>query len=551
MKIGKNRRIGIIGLILGVVIIGVLNVLDPVPNPYLTTVIFTVRTMLCFVILFLWIYTLRMRILISKTRNYLTAMSVFIILLYLIQTIKFRVLDYHPTLMRYAWYSYYIPLVMICILFLMACISFNDRSRLRGFNEMWLLLPAALLSLMVLTNDLHYMVFIPIEGETFDGGSKSYIHNFGFYIIYTYYFVCIIAGMVFLTLAFRSRKELRRKTIYPFLFLIPWVVINSIVYFYVIKDYTRHPFSVNEIFIFGVIGVIEICISCGLIPHNENYIGFFKKSRIPAVITDKKLKPVYTTDRPLPADAPMMNEVLDAPVYHASSELKISGMHIRGGNVIWGTDESTIRRLNADLKDANDTLSAGNDLLKKENELKAKEITMAERERINQRTTQKMRPYYEQIETLLDGAEPHAEDFREKILRVSVLNCLVKRGTNILLCANEDGTVPAQELMYAVRELATVYRTDDMLRVEIIHFSEFSMDADDMLKMLETIRLVFDALSQKDGKDVGVIISEYSCVILAENDISEILPETALSVIVQNDEDFCRLTVSPKGGEAV
>lgn len=526
--------------ILGIILIGVLNAVDPVPDPYLTTVIYSVRTVLYFVILILWIYSLRMRILISKTRDYLTVMGGFIILFFLTQAIKYRVLDYHPTLMRYAWYSYYIPLVMICIFFLMACVSFLHTK----FNEKLLLIPAALLVLIVLTNDLHHWVFIPVAGETFAGGKGSYIRNFVFYLIYAYYFICVIAGLVILVFAFRSRKELRRKTLYPFLFLVPWVVTTSLL-FYVIVPKNHEPYKEPDIFIFGVIGVIEVCIACGLIPHNENYIGFFKASRIPAVITNKELQPVYATEKPLHENAQIMEEALEKPVYDSSSGLRTDGKPVRGGYVFWGTDESSIRKLNEELEEANRTLSVGNHLLKKENELRAIEISVKERERLDRLTSQKMRPYLDQINQLFDRADCD----RQTIERVSSLNCIVKRGANMLLCADENNMVEAKELLYAVKELATVYEAADTLHAQVIHFQDFMLCANDMITLLDSVRILLDNCSDHDIKEAGIIIENGSCVLLVNGDISGELPKLALPVSVEKDDDLYQIIVSAKGGD--
>lgn len=531
--------------ILGVALIGVLNAVDPVPEPYLTTVIYSVRTVLYFVLLLLWIYSLRMRIMISKTRDYLTVMGGFIILFFLTQAIKYRVLDYHPVLMRYAWYSYYIPLVMICIFFLMACVSFLHTK----FNEKLLLIPAVLLVLIVLTNDLHHWVFIPVAGETFDGGKGSYIRNFVFYLIYAYYFVCVIAGLVILVVAFRGRKELRRKTLYPFLFLIPWVVTTSLL-FYVIMPKHHEPYKEPDIFIFGVIGVIEVCIYCGLIPHNENYIGFFKGSRIPAVITDKELQPVYATEKPLYENALILEEALEKPVYDPSSGLRTDGKPVRGGYVFWGTDESSIRKLNEELEEANRTLSAGNELLKKENELRASEISVKERERLDRLTSEKMRPYLEQIDQLLNHADSDRQSVDKTIERVSSLNCVVKRGANMLLCADENNMVEAKELLYAVKELATVYEAADTLCAQVVHFQNFALPADDLIALLDSVRLLLDYCSDHGIKETGIIIENGSCALMISCDIPAELPKTALPVRrIKKDDDLYQIIVSVKGGD--
>ena len=544
MKYSTRKKLRLTLLFLAIAVIGATNVIDPVPEPYYTTFLFSVRTVLYFLVLVLWSLSVRQRILISKTRNYLIALSCFIILFFFVQAIKYRVVVYHVTLMRYAWYSYYIPLVMICMLFLMACISYKEHR----FNEKLLLIPAALLVLLVFTNDIHHLVFIPGPGEPFDGGEGNYTRNVFFYIIYAYYFACVIAGLIFLVRAFRSRKELRRKTIYPFLFLIPWVVVTSLLY-YVIMPKNRAPYTEPEIFIFGAIIVIEICIQCGLIPYNENYIGFFKGSRIPSVITDRELQPVYSTNIPLEADEETLNKAVDSPIYDSYSELRVSGMEIHGGYVFWGADESSVRRRNAELEEANDALEKGNDLLKTENDLRAKEIAVTEREKIDRRVNKKMKPYLTQIDALLASAENADCDFYKTIEKISSLNLVVKRGANMLLCADENGIVDGCELLYAVKELATVYDSAKTLCAEVISFSDFKMDSDDMIALLDSVRILLDYFSDSELNEAGIIIRDCSCEILVSDNIELKLPGIPLHCDIVNEDELYRLTVSVKGGE--
>lgn len=58
------------------------------------------------------------------------------------------------------------------------------------------------------------------------------------------------------------------------------------------------PYSGPEIHIFGMLGVFEVCIRQRLMPHNENYAGFFHSMHIPALITDRSLTPFYRTSAP-------------------------------------------------------------------------------------------------------------------------------------------------------------------------------------------------------------------------------------------------------------
>lgn len=60
-------------------------------------------------------------------------------------------------------------------------------------------------------------------------------------------------------------------------------------------------YEVPEILIFCMLGVFEACIRSRLMPRNENYAAFFSAMKIPAMITNAALSPVYRTAEALDA----------------------------------------------------------------------------------------------------------------------------------------------------------------------------------------------------------------------------------------------------------
>ena len=61
-------------------------------------------------------------------------------------------------------------------------------------------------------------------------------------------------------------------------------------------------FNVPEVHIFSMMGVIEICIRRRLIPSNDNYTGFFRRVRMPVMITDRHFRPQYGSETELRAE---------------------------------------------------------------------------------------------------------------------------------------------------------------------------------------------------------------------------------------------------------
>ena len=122
--------------------------------------------------LFLWYTQMRRRLLHPDERKYLTWMSLLIAFLLILRTIKFVFLPSGHITNRYAWYLYYFPQTFTVLLMFFTVLHIG-RPHNRPINTKWklLYLPAALLSLGILTNDLHQLAF------RFPDGVANYDRN--------------------------------------------------------------------------------------------------------------------------------------------------------------------------------------------------------------------------------------------------------------------------------------------------------------------------------------------------------------------------------------
>ena len=114
-----------------------------------------------------------------------------------------------------------------------------------------------------------------------------------------------------------------------------------------------------EINLFGMLGVLEVCIRYHLIPHNANYADFFEAFRMPALATDRGFRPVYRSGEELAADTDRLRAALASPVY-LNPDLKLSGRPVRGGYAFWAEDESGVHRAQERLAEANELIESEN-----------------------------------------------------------------------------------------------------------------------------------------------------------------------------------------------
>ena len=101
------------------------------------------------------------------------------------------------------------------------------------------------------------------------------------------------------------------------------------------------PYETPEVNIFAIVAIFEICIREHLIPHNENYAGFFSKLPMPVMITDISLKPVHHSANIIEAEEDQLKAAIDEPVY-IQPDKKLMARKIRGGYAFWIEDESAV-----------------------------------------------------------------------------------------------------------------------------------------------------------------------------------------------------------------
>ena len=463
MKQDKTRAATVLFLI-GIFIAGLANAMskliikryavDPAAYrafPFLSTLLFCLNLSVYLFLLVFWIRSVRQRLLPSRSRDYLMTAACCAILMLLLRSVKYRLIDVSDLdLARYIWYLYYLPMILMPTLFLMTCVRIEYKNRSKRFEERLLLIPASVMILLFLTNDLHHLAFRPNGDTVMTGANASYFNNVLFYVYYAYYGVTIGAGLILLVRANR-RLHSFRKTALPFAFLLMMV---ALVLIDTTLNWVRLPsmFTAPEIVSFCMVGIFESCVRNRLIPYNENYAGFFARMRFPAVITHSDLTVAHSSAEPVYADREQLAASLKKPVY-LDRDTKLTGKAVTAGYAFYTEDESELHRMNDRLIEANELIASENDLIQAENDLKARQAAVDSRNIIYERIARVMLPYHRRALRMLDDIRPGEPDFGEKIARLNLLNAYIKRAANIILIG-DSGELPFIELRQAVEETA-------------------------------------------------------------------------------------------------
>ena len=323
------------------------------------------------------------------------------------------------------------------------------------------------------------------------------------------------------------------------------LVLNLLVFDWL---HVHQPYSTQEINIFGMLGVFEICIRNHLIPSNENHIGFFEQLGRPVMITDRDLSPVYRTNKAVKASEEELRASLKQPVY-PQENIRLSGMEIRAGYAFWTEDESELNRENRRLESANELLSEENDLIRAENELKEKKAGLDAQNMVYDRIAAELYPRQKRIEDLLESAQPDTEEFRRALGECCVLNAWCKRKSNLLLLDETALPKRNRELFLALQESARFLKCCGVKAAAVgEETTDFPLaDIHDLYDSFEAI--IEGWLPSMRQMAVSLQEDGIRLAVITERELP--LPETILPVEKQISEGTVFLTVRRrKGGEA-
>ena len=447
-KQNKNTGLFIGFMILAAAANVMSRLFGPVPDSLMTALNYVILTGL----LLFWIRSVRERLLPSAAKSSVLCAALLLLLYMLMRIFRYR-FAVEPFVMRHVIYAYWIPQMLVPALFLMTCIRIGrgERKEQKQWEDL-LLIPASALAAVVLTNDLHRLVYNPkmdLSGFAVDSG--TYTYGPLFYLLYVWMIFTFTTGLVFLI---REAGHMPKRALRDLLLIIAlWTGALLFLILYMQRYTVYRPFNSPEVQTFGLLGIFEVCIRHRLIPYNENYSGFFRTLKLPVLITDRQLQPAYSTNTGLTAGKEELKAALTSPVA-LEGDYVLHGKEIRAGYAFWAENESGIRRAQEKLQEANETIEQENDLIRAETEQKEKEAVLQARHRIYHEIAEELYPVQKQISELLDSAEPGTDGFREKIAKVSVLNAYVKRKTNLLLLASENDRLSIGELALALKESA-------------------------------------------------------------------------------------------------
>ena len=507
MSLLRKRKYGVV-LLVAVLMICAVCARVAARYGYYAEGLSIVRALIYIGLLAAWGISVQTRIIQTQVRRYLLAIAGLMLLWLTLRTVKYN--TYHMTAERFLWYGYYLPMLFIPVLAVLVALSLGkpENYRLPKWTH-FLYLPSALLFLLVLTNDLHQLVFFFPTGVL---STREYDYGTGYYVVLAWLVLCAAAGLVIILAKCRIPQSRR----YLWLPVVPFALALGYCAAYIKGVYwvwlLAGDLTVSMCLI--ITAIFESCIQCSLIQSNTHYEELFHASTIGALITDRDFSVACAAENAKPVDLQTLMAAAEAPVVTADG-IRISEAPIRCGHVFWEDDISPMLAVLKELDDTREELQSYGSILQAENAQKARRKKLEEQERLYRAMQEKAAAPAVRLSNLakaLQGVQD-AGTARFLLWKMTVIGAYLKRRSNLIFLADHDGMVPVSEVALCLNE------SMDNLRLHVRRCAS-RLDFEGELR-LETAAALYDffeaaielAMDDLSGAAANVTRKEDACVL--------------------------------------
>ena len=396
-----------------------------------------------------WGISVRSRIIQPQVRRYLTAVSALMIFWMTVRSIRYS-LEEALWVMRHLWYLYYLPMLFIPLLAVFIALSLGkpESFRLPKWTVL-LYIPTAALLLLVLTNDLHQLVFrFPEDAVVW---MNEYRYGIVYFPVVGWMVLCALTALVIMLVKCRVPNS-RKVLVLPFVPVVLSVIYGAL-YIFQLPWLRLIAGDVTVVFCLLIAATLESCIQCCLIQSNTHYRELFDASTVGAQITDPEYHVVLSSRAAQEVNIETLRQTQQAPVT-LEGGIRLSGAPIKNGYVIWTEDVSPLIRVLNDLEEAKENLQDNKDILEEEHAVKEREAHIAEQERlyhIIQRDTAKQILLMDEMIEQAENAGSD-EERRHILKKMLVIGAYLKRRSNLVFLSDKDSMLEATELELSIGE---------------------------------------------------------------------------------------------------
>lgn len=402
-------------------------------------------------IILMWGISIRRRIIQVQSLRYLTCVAALMVFWLAVRSVKYHFAE-TPFWNHQLWYWYYLALLNIPLFAMFVSFSLNKPDNYRLPKKILLLcIPAVMIFLMVITNDLHQFVFAFPNGEiVYDG---DYTYGFGVCFVVGWQIVCGTIAVV--TMIIRCRiarsKNLLRLPLVPLVA----AMLYTLLYAIGVKPIKVLCGDMTVSLCLLITAVFECCIQCGLIQSNIGYASLYAATTIGSQITDADFNVVHSSSTAVKISEDNMKRAVSNDVFLDENTL-LKGHPIRGGYVFWQEDITELAAVSRELEVIRDELRDTGDIIRTESEQKEYWLRILEENRLYDLIEEQTAPQVAFLQSALSKLKETDDlDEAKKLLgKIVVVGTYVKRKSNMILIYGQNDVVDAGELYLCIDETA-------------------------------------------------------------------------------------------------
>ena len=478
-----------------------------------------IRTALYLLLFALWGFSLDRRIIQRQTLHCLRLTAALMLLWLILRTLKYSVVT-DLTAGRYIWYLYYLPMLLLPLLWVYIALSMgkSEDYRLSRRSSILSIVPAVLF-LLVITNDLHQQVFAFKSGVPGLPVSGTYSYRPLYFICLGWMVGCMAFSLVCLFRKIRIPSG-ERKRITPFV-LGCATLLYGILYLSGIPAVRWWFGDMNVMFCLLYAAIYESCIRCRMIPSNTGYVELFEATTLAACIADRSGRIVLRSC----AAGEDMTCPQEGRRIVRSDGMCISSAPISGGYAVWQDNVRPLTELCAQLNANKVEMECNKKKLQDAYLVQRSLHELTEKNRIYNELEAKHSRQTAQMRQMLARCEKSEPAERRRLLKkVLLLGTYIKRSANLYFLSSEYQWLPQQELRLTVdeavrtltacgTECGVIYRTTGPMRTsEVVRLFELletvvEPTVDDLRSLFISISDSAMDLSVECAADLSVVAS--------------------------------------------
>lgn len=498
-----------------------------------------IRAALYLLLFSLWGYSLDRRIIQPQTLHCLRLTAALMLVWLVLRTLKYEIVT-DPTVARYIWYLYYLPMLFIPLLGVYIALFLGKPQEIRlNVRTGCLAIVPAVLFLSVITNDLHQQVFAFSGGVPGGQDNSSFSHR-------PLYFACLVwmvACMVFSLVRLLNKSRIPgsgKKNLAPF-------VTGCITVLYGVLYLSGLPAvrwwfgDMNVMFCLLFAAIYESCIHCRMIQSNTGYVELFEATTLAACIADSSGNIVLRSHAAC-EDIACPEE--GTQVFRPDG-IRISSAPISGGYAVWQDNVRPLTELRAKLSGNKAIIKNNKEKLQEAYFIQKKLYELTEKNRIYDELEARYGKQINRIGQLLKQCEDTgAAEVQNLLKRILLLGTYIKRGANLYFLGMEYELLPQQELRLTVDEAVRVM-TVCGTECSVVYRTTKPMRSTEVMRLFDLLKTIAEmTINGLQSLFISVSDSEMDLSVECTADLSFI----ASSDITVRREDGLWLVRTPIGG---